>query len=120
MHDYTSFQVYTSSKDQLHDSEYKREWYKSVLLMKKTPEVMYDASQTPDGTQQFQGQLTYNETIDKQYREFRVVEIIKNQKKKKQNKKTNNHKKTNQNKKKIRYTASQKCMAHKFILEWWL
>lgn len=37
--DYSGYQIYQSFKDTTEDSEYKREWYNKILLMKKTAET---------------------------------------------------------------------------------
>lgn len=60
------------------DTVYAKEWYTKVLLRKKTPMVNFDTSsfQGHGGTDEhIECQVSYNHSIEKQFYEFRVVEI---------------------------------------------
>lgn len=77
MQNYSNFQIYSSNLTNP-DSEYRREWYSKVLLIKKQPEVNLNESmiQTPESPSYINQQATFAEGLNREYREFRLIEIM--------------------------------------------
>ena len=60
------------------ESEYRREWYQKVLLVKKDPEILDDMQiqLTTESPSYIPNQQVFVNSLVKEYREFILLEII--------------------------------------------
>ena len=76
--DYSKYEIFCSPMDDPEKCPYKREWYTKILLVKKEAEQNFDENSyyKQDGfTAKIKNQVLYSQTQQKEFREFRLIEI---------------------------------------------